>query len=86
FLQGMAFAALAFHFSAEENRESAQLFVCDALAILPGYLPACAGVQVQPVLDSLGELQDRLHAADMTQSLNVISSVRALRFSAGVAA
>ncbi|MFA5530862.1 MAG: hypothetical protein WDA11_09385 [Thiohalomonadaceae bacterium] len=56
FLQGLAFAALAFHFAREQNTESTRLFVDDALAVLPNFAPIYAGVELNPIIDSLHTL------------------------------
>jgi hypothetical protein len=56
FLQGLAFAALAFHFTQHHNQEGAALLAQDALDVLAGYLPAYHGVAVAPILDTLNTL------------------------------
>ncbi|WP_420475169.1 hypothetical protein [Noviherbaspirillum sp. ST9] len=60
FLQGLAFAALAFHFSRNRNLEGAALLADDALNVLPTFLPAYRGVQVEPVIDTLNALRPLL--------------------------
>ncbi|NIR43777.1 MAG: DUF309 domain-containing protein [Gemmatimonadetes bacterium] len=83
FLQGLGFAALAFHFAAEHNSESAGIFVEDALEVLPQYVPAYAGIEIDPIVDALAELRDRLPAPETGLPVPAVaSSVRALRFSA----
>jgi hypothetical protein len=62
FLQGLAFAALAFHFARDRNVESAKLFVDDALGALPRYTPRYAGVELAPVMDALHSLAAALPA------------------------
>lgn len=68
FLQGLAFAALAFYFTQNHNQDGAALFAEDALSMLPRYLPACRGVAVAPVLETLNTLLPLLdglvHEAD----------------------
>ncbi len=87
FLQGLAFAALAFHFAAEQNRESTELFVEDALAVLSHYPPSYGGIVTTPIIDSLAELRDLMPGVDAGQPIPVIiSSVRALNFSSGLVA
>ncbi len=54
FLQGLAFAALAFHFTQNHNQDGAALLADDALALLPQFVPAYRGVAVAPVLETLG--------------------------------
>ncbi|RZI40418.1 DUF309 domain-containing protein [Herbaspirillum sp. HC18] len=60
FLQGLAFAALAFHFAQSRNLEGAALLADDALNVLPAYLPAYRGVQVDPVIETLTALRPLL--------------------------
>lgn len=60
FLQGLAFAALAFHFAREGNEESAGLFLEDALKVLPQFAPAYAGIRITPIQDALSELHSRM--------------------------
>jgi hypothetical protein len=57
FLQGMAYAALAFYFTQDGNQESARLFIDDALMALPQYKSAHMGVRVEPVLETLHTLR-----------------------------
>lgn len=84
FLQGLAYAALAFHFAGEKNAESASLFVEDGLDVLPRYAPSFAGIEITPIVDALAELRGQL-PAPATGSLAppLVSAVRALRFSSG---
>ena len=56
FLQGLAFAALAFHFTQNHNQDGAGLLAEDAVAKLTGFLPAYRGVEVAPVLETLNAL------------------------------
>lgn len=81
FLQGLAYAALAFHFAAEQNAESAGLFVEDGLDLLPRYAPAFAGIEVSPVVDALAELRAHLTPYSAIPVPPPVSAVRALRFS-----
>ncbi|PWB51978.1 MAG: DUF309 domain-containing protein [Nitrosomonadales bacterium] len=53
FLQGLAFAALAFHFTQNHNQDGAALLAEDAIAKLTGFLPSYRGVEVKPVLETL---------------------------------
>ncbi len=64
FLQGLAFAALAFHFTQNRNQDGAKLLASDALAVLPEYGPAYLGVEVGPVLKSLTALRPMLEDLD----------------------
>lgn len=86
FLQGLAFAALAFHFSDGQNRESAGLFVADALAVLPRFAPAHAGIATTPLIDALGELQTLLALPEGMPLPSQPSYATALRFMRGAAA
>lgn len=82
FLQGLAFAALAFHFVSERNFESAGIFTEDGLIVLSRYAPVYAGIEITPLLDALAELRDAMPASDTDLLLPPgTSSVRALRFS-----
>lgn len=82
FLQGLAYAALAFHFAGEQNAESASLFVEDGLDILPRYAPSFAGIEIPPITDALAELRGQLPAPATAMPVPPpISAVRALRFS-----
>ncbi len=84
FFQGPAFAALALHFAAEQNGESAALFVEDGLERLPRYAPAFAGIEVTPLNDSLAELRDLLPSPPGGGPIPpLVSGARALRFAAG---
>jgi hypothetical protein len=60
FLQGLAFAALAFHFTQSRNQDGARLLADDALRALEPYVPAYAGIALEPVLDSVRLLRSRL--------------------------
>lgn len=60
FLQGLAFAALAFHFTQNRNQDGARLLAADALAVLPEYGAAHMGVETGPVLKSLTALRPKL--------------------------
>jgi uncharacterized protein len=64
FLQGLAFAALAFHFTQNRNQDGARLLADDALAVLPEYRPAHLGVEVGLVLKSLTALRPMLEDLD----------------------
>ncbi|HUX62256.1 hypothetical protein [Sulfuricella sp.] len=64
FLQGLAFAALAFHFTQNHNQDGAALLAEDALAMLPRFLPSCRGVEIAPVLENLNTLLPLLEGLD----------------------
>ena len=64
FLQGLAFAALAFHFTQNRNQDGARLLADDALAVLPEYGPAHLGVETGSVLKSLRALRPMLEDLD----------------------
>jgi len=64
FLQGLAFAALAFHFTQNQNQDGARLLADDALGVLPEYRPAHLGVEVAPVLKTLKALRPLLEGLD----------------------
>jgi hypothetical protein len=64
FLQGLAFAALAFHFTQNHNQEGARLLADDALAVLPGYGAAHKGIETGPILRSLRALRPMLENLD----------------------
>lgn len=81
FLQGMAFAALAFHFAEEQNSESAAIFVEDGLETLQQFPPVYAGVELTPIIDALAELRHNLPQSDSGLPIPpVVSAVRALQF------
>lgn len=81
-LQGLAFTALAFHFAAERNFESAAIFTEDGLAVLSRYAPVYAGIEITPLIDALAELRDAMPTSDTDRLLPPgISGIRALRFS-----
>ncbi|AXS84105.1 DUF309 domain-containing protein [Marinobacter sp. Arc7-DN-1] len=85
FLQGIAFAALAFHFAGEQNGESAAIFVEDGLSTLSRFPLSYAGVELAPIIDALAELRHGLPAAGSGLPIPpVISGVRALRFAGRV--
>ena len=60
FLQGLAFAALAFHFTQNQNQDGAALLADDALTLLPQFVPAYRGVALGPVLETLNTLRPLL--------------------------
>lgn len=60
FLQGLAFAALALHFTQCGNQEGALMMIDDAMVFLAPYVPSHQGVAVEPVLQSLAELRPML--------------------------
>lgn len=60
FLQGLAFAALALHFTQDGNQAGALMMIDDAMVVLAPYVPSHQGVAVEPVLQSLAELRPML--------------------------
>lgn len=64
FLQGLAYAVLAFHFTQNANQDGARLMVDDALDVLVDYAPAWKGMATAPVLASLNILQPLLVGLD----------------------
>ena len=64
FLQGLAFAALAFHFTQNQNQDGAALLADDALTLLPQFVPAYRGVALGPVLETLNTLRPLLAGLD----------------------
>ena len=60
FLQGLAFAALALHFTESGNHEGARMMMDDAQVFLVPYVPNHEGVEVEPVLEMLAEVRTRL--------------------------
>ena len=60
FLQALAFAALAFHFTQNQKQDGAALVADDALSLLPDYLPSHRGLEVAPVIASLSALRPLL--------------------------
>jgi uncharacterized protein len=57
FLQGLAFAALALHFTEVGNHEGARMMMDDAQLFLAPYVPSHQGVAVEPVLEMLVDLR-----------------------------
>ncbi|HUX30595.1 MAG TPA: hypothetical protein VMV78_08210 [Thiobacillus sp.] len=64
FLQGLAFAALAFHFTQNHNQDGAALLADDALTLLPQFVPVYRGVALGPVLETLNILRPLLAGLD----------------------
>jgi len=60
FLQGLAFAALALHFTQDGNQEGALMMIDDAMVFLAPCVPSFEGIAVEPVLQSLAELRPML--------------------------
>lgn len=60
FLQGLAFAALTFHFTQNQNQEGAAMLADDALAVLPEFLPDYRGVEIAPILETVNVLRPML--------------------------
>lgn len=59
-LQGLAYAALAFHFTRHFNQEGAALMVEDALEVLPQCGPVCHGMHLDPIIENLQTLRPLL--------------------------
>ncbi|UJS26324.1 DUF309 domain-containing protein [Thiothrix winogradskyi] len=64
FLQGLAYAVLAFHFTQHANQDGARLMVEDTLRVLPEFTPAWAGMETAPVIASVKVLQPLLEGLD----------------------
>ncbi len=64
FLQGLAFAALSFHFTRFRNQEGARVLAEDALRVLSTYEPAYSGIGLAPVLESVRALRGHLEGLD----------------------
>lgn len=64
FLQGLAFAALAFHFTQQRNPESARIFADDALRVLARYAPSYEGVRLEALIDAVRILRSRLEGPE----------------------
>ena len=64
FLQGLAFAALSFHFTQNQNQDGAALLADDALRSLPAFQPSHRGVEVTPILETLRTLRPLLNGLD----------------------
>lgn len=62
FLQALAFAALALHFTQNRNQVGALLMLDDALLALGRMRPGRFGVRVDPVIDTLNELRPTIVA------------------------
>lgn len=60
FLQALAFAVLALHFTQRRNQEGAALMAADALVALARFRPSYLGVRIDPILDTLKALQPLL--------------------------
>ena len=60
FLQGLAFAVLALHFTQHANQEGAVMMIDDALVVLGRFRPAFLGVRVEPIVATLEELRPLL--------------------------
>jgi len=57
FLQGLAFATLALHFTQCRNQDGALLMLDDAVFALGPFRPGFLGVQLDPIIESLLELR-----------------------------
>ncbi|MEW5888737.1 MAG: DUF309 domain-containing protein [Pseudomonadota bacterium] len=57
FLQALAFAVLALYFTQTGNQEGARLMLDDALVALARYRPRFLGLEVEPIVATLLELQ-----------------------------
>lgn len=60
FLQALAFAALALHFTQHRNQDGARLMLDDALVALARFRPSYLGLRVDPILDTLAALRPLL--------------------------
>lgn len=60
FLQGLAFAVLALHFTQQGNQAGARLMIEDALVSLAPFRPGFLGVRVDTIVAALTELQPLL--------------------------
>lgn len=60
FLQGLAFAVLALHFTQNANQEGACLMIDDAAIALGRFRPGFLGVRVDPIIATLEELRPLL--------------------------
>jgi uncharacterized protein len=61
FLQGLAFAALSFHFTQNQKQDGAALLADDAMGVLTSFRPAHRGVEVAPILETLSILRPFLN-------------------------
>lgn len=57
FLQGLAFATLALHFTQAGRQDSALLMLDDARMTLAAFRPSFLGVRVEPIVGTLDELR-----------------------------
>lgn len=64
FLQGLAFAALAFHFTQHGNQDGARVIADDALRVLARYSPSYAGVRLDGLIEGVGGLRSRLEGLE----------------------
>lgn len=64
FLQGLAFAALCFHFTQNQKQDGAALLADDAMVALTSFRPAHRGVVVAPILETLSILRPLLNGLD----------------------
>ena len=61
FLQGLAFAALSFYFTQNRNQDGAALLADDAMDALTSFEPTYHGVEITPILETLGALRPLLN-------------------------
>ncbi|MFN3785506.1 MAG: hypothetical protein ACK4RS_01575 [Thiothrix sp.] len=64
FLQGIAYAVLALHFTQHANQEGARLMVEDCLQTLSAFEPEWKGMQTATIIDSIKILQPLLVGLD----------------------
>lgn len=60
FLQALAFAVLALHFTQNANQEGAVLMIDDALVALNRFRPGFLGIHIDPIIATLEELRPLL--------------------------
>lgn len=60
FLQALAYAVLALHFTQVGNQEGARVVLDDALVALNVYRPGFLGVRIDPIVATLEELKPML--------------------------
>ncbi len=61
FLQGLAFAALSFHFTQNQNQDGAALLADDAVNVLTSFETAHRGVEIAPILETIKVLRPLLN-------------------------
>lgn len=76
FLQGLAFAALALHFTESGNHEGARMMMDDAQVFLAPHVPSHEGVAVEPVLEMLADLRTRIAVLPMNTPCELQASAQ----------